>query len=100
MCWFVGRISKPLTDVPRWRLEALLRMPIRRPAIYRIALSCSAALLPVQRVEQSYERLEFLGDAVLAVVTRHKLLRAFPGEAEVLLFRDTDPSLRFSWIRG
>lgn len=78
-----GRTAKPLTDVPRWRMEALLRMPIRRPGIYRIALCCSAALHSEQRVSHSYERLEFLGDAVLAVVTRHKLMRAFPGEAEV-----------------
>ena len=68
-------------------------MPIRRAAVYRTALTSSGALEPDQRVAGSYERLEFLGDAVLAVVTRHKLMRAFPDEAEVTTALDSMPEI-------
>ena len=78
-----GQAAAPLGDVPRWRLESLVRAPVRRPELYRMALTCPSALSARRRVPQSYERLEFLGDAVLSTVIRQKLLRTFPDQDEV-----------------
>ena len=78
-----GHAIAPLFDVPRWRFEALVRAPVRRPELYRMALTCPSALSAGRRVDESYERLEFLGDAVLSTVIRQKLLRTFPDQDEV-----------------
>jgi len=60
-----------------------VRGPVRRPELYRMALTCPSALSAGRRVDESYERLEFLGDAVLSTVIRQKLLRTFPDQDEV-----------------
>ncbi len=82
-CAKAGHAIAPLFDVPRWRFEALVRAPVRRPELYRMALTCPSALSAGRRVDESYERLEFLGDAVLSTVIRQKLLRTFPDQDEV-----------------
>ena len=51
--------------------------------LYRTALTCPSALSAGRRVASSYERLEFLGDAVLSLVVRQKVLRIFPDKDEV-----------------
>jgi ribonuclease-3 len=65
-----------------------LGVVFRDPALLRLALVHSSWLNEQaehpehERFEQSNERLEFLGDAVLGFLTAEYLYRAFPGQAE------------------
>ncbi|HEX4619029.1 MAG TPA: ribonuclease III [Steroidobacteraceae bacterium] len=59
----------------RWLREAFGYQP-RDPALFAAALTHRSAPGP------NYERLEFLGDAVLNLVIAHLLYRTFPGAAE------------------
>lgn len=79
-----GRSPCPLIGLERWRFEELLQMGIRNVALYRTALTHPAAIKPEMRF-QSYERLEFLGDAVLELVVRDMLLKRLPFADEGIL---------------
>ncbi|MEO6394818.1 MAG: ribonuclease III [Devosia sp.] len=46
------------------------------------ALTHSSAVAPVKRIEQSYQRLEFLGDRVLGLVVADLLFRKYPKASE------------------
>lgn len=73
-----GKHEDPLSDLPRWRLEALIGGPIRNMSLFRQALTAPAALPEGQELA-SYERLEFLGDAVLELAIReHLFTRSAP----------------------
>lgn len=63
-----GKILEPLADLPRWRVEALLGTYVCDMSLYRRALT--APSLVRDSIGKSFERLEFLGDAVLEVVIR------------------------------
>lgn len=78
----------PLADLPAWRLEALLGCGVRDVRLYRAALTHASVLQPELR-EQSYERLEFLGDSVLEVITRQLLMARDPGADEGVLTRQS-----------
>jgi hypothetical protein len=66
--WCAGKRAEPLADLPRWRLEAMLGTWVRQARLYRLALTAPAAV--ADPVAGSFERLEYLGDAVLATVAR------------------------------
>ena len=68
---------EPLADLPRWRLEQLLDSGIRDASYYRSALTHPTAL-PTELRLVSYERLEYLGDAVLELCTRQMLMQRTP----------------------
>lgn len=75
-------LQAPLADVPRWQLEMLLGCGLRNASLYRRALIHPTALLPEARVA-SFERLEYLGDAVLELCTRQLLMDRAPTADEV-----------------
>ena len=82
-----GRCLDPraaLQDVPAWRFVQLLGIAIRDPRLYRSALTHPTALDPGSR-SLSYERLEYLGDAVLELCTRELLMRENKDADEGLL---------------
>jgi dsRNA-specific ribonuclease len=68
MAHVAGKAECPLADLPRWRMEALLRTHVCDMDLYRNALTVPAAV--TDPIGRSLERLEFLGDAVLEVVIR------------------------------
>lgn len=79
-----GRCTVPgrqLHDLPAWRIEQLLGCGIRNTKLYRSALTHPTALAPEARV-YSYERLEYLGDAVLELCTREMLMKKAPDAHE------------------
>jgi ribonuclease-3 len=71
----------PLSDVPAWRLEQLVGAGVRNAELYRQALIHPTALQTEQR-HLSYERLEYLGDAVLELCTRQLLMERAPDADE------------------
>lgn len=64
----VGKTEAPLADLPRWRIEALLGTHVYDMSLYRRALTSPGAVHDV--VGCSYERLEYVGDAVLGLIIR------------------------------
>jgi dsRNA-specific ribonuclease len=84
-----GRHPEPLADVPRWRLEALVGRGLSARAADRVraALTLPAALsLSVPASARSeFERLEYLGDAVLELAARRFAMRAFSRATEHVL---------------
>lgn len=70
-----------LNDVPVWRLEQLVRSGIRNPSLYREALTHVTAITPGSRLK-SFERLEFLGDAVMELCIRETLMQHNPESDE------------------
>ena len=74
-----GWCEQPLRDLPRWRVEWLVGCGVRNLRLYRTALTHVSALPPHPEWRTvSYERLEYLGDAVLAVAVREALGSRFP----------------------
>ena len=59
-------------------LYALMQLPIKDWTLYKKALTSTKALPRSMWVEHSYERLEFLGDAVALAIVRQFLLDLFP----------------------
>ncbi|HVY77537.1 MAG TPA: ribonuclease III, partial [Solirubrobacterales bacterium] len=58
------------------------------------ALTHSSAIAPAKRIEQSYQRLEFLGDRVLGLVVADLLYRRFPRATEGDLSRSLNALVR------
>jgi ribonuclease-3 len=52
------------------------------PALLDHALTHSSAISPAKRIEQSYQRLEFLGDRVLGLIVADMLFRKYPKASE------------------
>src|SRR5437899_1427452 len=78
--------NRPLTD--GGRVEALQRdlgMRFTDPTVLREALTHRSYLNEINQAWPSNERLEFLGDAVLGLLTTDYLFRRFPelGEGEL-----------------
>ena len=86
--------SKTSTDLGR--LESLLGFRFRDPSLFQTALThrsfCNEHDLPAS---VSYERLEFLGDAVLELTVSEELYRVFPDFPEGRL-----TTIRSSLVRG
>jgi len=68
-------------------LAARLDHDFAEPTLLRQALTHSSAAGSARSEVASYERLEFLGDRVLALIVADMLLDAFPDEAEGALAR-------------
>jgi ribonuclease III len=64
------------------KLEARLGYKFVDLELLDRALTHSSAIAPAKRVENSYQRLEFLGDRVLGLVVADLLYRRFPKAAE------------------
>jgi ribonuclease-3 len=64
------------------KLEARLGYKFADPSLLDHALTHSSAISPAKRVEQSYQRLEFLGDRVLGLVVADMLYRKYPQSSE------------------
>ncbi|PSC71009.1 ribonuclease III [Micractinium conductrix] len=77
-----GRAAAPLVDLERWRVERLTLCPVGSLDLYRTAFTHKSALLPEERLQKSYERLEFLGDGVLTLTTRSLLMERRPSSDE------------------
>lgn len=58
------------------------------------ALSHSSAISPAKRVQNSYQRLEFLGDRVLGLTVADVLLKSFPEDNEGELSRKLNAVVR------
>ena len=63
-----GRSATPLADLPRHRIEDLVGCGVRDVRLYQTALSAPSAVEPDHMIAQSFDRLEYLGDAVVQVV--------------------------------
>jgi ribonuclease-3 len=71
----------------RSRLEARLGHKFADQSLLDRALTHSSAVAPGKRVEQTYQRLEFLGDRVLGLVVADTLWRKYPKASEGELHR-------------
>jgi ribonuclease-3 len=74
----------PLADVPAWKIEQLVGCGISNANLYRSALTHPTVLPPESRA-LSYERLEYLGDAVMELCTRQLLMERAPDADEGVL---------------
>jgi ribonuclease-3 len=63
-------------------LQRALGVSFREPALLREALTHRSYLNEINQAWPSNERLEFLGDAVLGMITTNYLYRRFPGVGE------------------
>lgn len=63
-----GKAAAPLADLPRRSVEALVGTWVRDVRLYRRALTAPGAVS--DPLCGSYERLEYLGDAVLSAIVR------------------------------
>jgi ribonuclease-3 len=79
-----GRSVSAFNALENWRLEELIGMGIRDTELYKCALTHPAAVKPSMRFK-SYERLEYLGDAVLELAMRDILLERIPEADEGIL---------------
>src|SRR6201990_3309916 len=76
------------------KLEARLGYKFADPELLDRALTHSSAIAPAKRMEQSYQRLEFLGDRVLGLVVADLLYRRFPKATEGDLSRSLNALVR------
>jgi ribonuclease-3 len=76
------------------KLEARLGYKFADPTLLDRALTHSSAIAPAKRIEQSYQRLEFLGDRVLGLVVADLLYRRFPKATEGDLSRSLNALVR------
>ena len=79
----------------RWMIEELIGMGIRQGSldVYRSALTHPSALDPEKRF-LSYERLEYLGDAVLELVVRGLLMKRIKHADEGILTFQTQAMVK------
>jgi ribonuclease-3 len=76
------------------KLEARLGYRFADPDLLHRALTHSSALSPSKRIENSYQRLEFLGDRVLGLVIADMLYRRLPRANEGDLSRALNALVR------
>lgn len=82
-----GRVPRARRKRAEWHpaeLERGLGYRFRQPALLKLALTHPSA---AEGPDQHYERLEFLGDAVLDLAIADMLMRYFPNGKEGLLSR-------------
>ena len=81
-----GRCDKALENVQAWMIEDLIDMGIRphKLQLYKAALTHRSAVDEDKR-DLSYERFEYLGDAVLELVVRNMLFERIPTADEGIL---------------
>ena len=84
--WIARLWHKPAESMLAQALEARLGVQIRQPHLYEQAFThISYERERAGDAVRSYERLEFLGDAVLGLVVADHLYRRFPDEMEGFL---------------
>lgn len=66
--WCAGRSATPLADLQRHYVEDLIGCGVRDMGLYRTALSAPSAVEPDHMIAQSFDRIEYLGDAVVQIV--------------------------------
>lgn len=71
---------------PREALEARLDYAFKDPTLLQRALT-HPSYSREKGLKSNYQRLEFLGDAVISLITSERLFRLFPGEREGYLTR-------------
>lgn len=76
------------------RLQSRLGYQFADPGLLERALTHSSALAPAKRVENSYQRLEFLGDRVLGLVIADLIYRRYPKANEGELSRSLNALVR------
>lgn len=76
------------------RLQARLGYHFADPGLLDRALTHSSALSPAKRIENSYQRLEFLGDRVLGLVIADLIYRRYPKANEGELSRALNALVR------
>jgi ribonuclease III len=76
------------------KLQFRLGYRFADPDLLDCALTHSSALAPAKRVEQSYQRLEFLGDRVLGLVVADMIFRRYPKANEGELSRTLNSLVR------
>ena len=81
--------ARPLADTPKWRLEALVGRGLSARGADRVRAALTApssvSLTIPSATRAEFERLEYLGDAVLELAARRCALRAFPRATEHVL---------------
>jgi len=82
------------------KLEARLGYKFADPDLLDRALTHSSSIAPAKRVENSYQRLEFLGDRVLGLVVADLLSRRFQKATEGDLSRSLNALVRKRDLRG
>lgn len=78
----------------REKLQFRLGYNFADPDLLERALTHSSAISPARRVEQSYQRLEFLGDRVLGLVVADMVYRRYPKSNEGDLSRTLNTLVR------
>ena len=63
-----GRSATPLIDLERYQIEQLVNTGVGNMELYRTALTAPSAVNPNKVAADSFDRLEFLGDAVVGLV--------------------------------
>jgi len=76
------------------KLQFRLGYRFADPGLLNRALTHSSAVSPAKRVEQSYQRLEFLGDRVLGLVVADMLYARYPKANEGELSRTLNTLVR------
>ena len=94
-----GPMGSSKTSPATGRLESLLGFRFRDPSLFQKALThrsyCNEMGLSAT---QSYERLEFLGDAVLEMTVSEELYRRFPEDSEGRLTKTRSNLVRGSTL--
>lgn len=73
-----GRFYPGSSCVTGSELQGLLGFEVKQVDLYRQALTAADAVPPEYGLQASYERLEFLGDAVLELIVREYVMSRFP----------------------
>jgi len=84
----------PGDEVSRSEVETRLAYTFSNKQLLRRALTHSSAISPGKRIEQSYQRLEFLGDRVLGLVVADLLFQRAPQANEGELSRTLNSVVR------
>jgi len=84
----------PGDEISRSEVETRLAYTFSNKQLLKRALTHSSAISPGKRIEQSYQRLEFLGDRVLGLVVADLLFTRAPGANEGELSRTLNSVVR------
>lgn len=66
-----GRSVTPLADVERYQVENLIQMGVKNLELFRTALTAPSAISTDRIIAGSFDRLEYLGDAAVALAFRN-----------------------------
>ncbi len=76
-------VDDPQRSLAQWKaLETRLGWTFRDPNLLRIAMTHSTYANEHREIQSNYERMEFLGDAVLDLIAARLLYQTFPNATE------------------